>query len=74
VYVAVADGSTHTCGIMDSGVVACWGHNDAGDVLPPSGTFIAISSGYYLSCGIRTDRTIACWGDNSYGQATPPMQ
>lgn len=29
----IAAGQSHTCVLLDSGLVACWGHNDNGQVI-----------------------------------------
>ncbi|BAP55948.1 hypothetical protein THII_1651 [Thioploca ingrica] len=62
----------HSCAIQADNTVACWGVNQAGQAMPPSGTFLQISLGGQHSCGIRTDKTVACWGLDEEGQSTPP--
>ncbi|NJO18629.1 MAG: hypothetical protein HC877_23750, partial [Thioploca sp.] len=62
----------HSCAIQADNTVACWGVNQAGQAMPPNGTFLQISQGGQHSCGIRTDKTVACWGLDEEGQSTPP--
>lgn len=71
---------THACGLKSGGSIACWGHNYAGELAPPSGTFTQVVSGGSSSevnnsghsCALHPDQTAVCWGRNDYGQATAP--
>ena len=68
----ISAGGGHTCGVRDSGTVACWGLNDYGESTPPAGKFISVSAGVDHSCGVRDTGTVACWGWDGSGQHPPP--
>ncbi len=79
---AIANGFMHTCALLDSGGVRCWGMNDRGqlgdgttsDALAPvdvsglpSGAQ-GISAGAYATCAVLESGAASCWGDNQFGQ------
>ena len=68
----VSAGQDHTCGVLTSGEVACWGRNANGEATPPEGTFRQVSAGLFHTCGVKTDGEVDCWGWDDDGQATPP--
>lgn len=43
--VAVSAGPNHTCGLRESGELACWGLNYSGIAEPPAGEFTSVDSG-----------------------------
>jgi len=79
----IGSGFHHTCSLLDSGQVVCWGDNSRGQlgdslgvsrstaepVNIPVGRFaISLSVGQSHSCAILDDATLHCWGMNSNGQ------
>ncbi len=71
-FVALAAGSTHTCGIRANGTLACWGSNVYGESNQSAGVFAAVTAGAAHSCGLRSDGTAVCWGYNCSGQLDAP--
>ena len=79
---AIAAGDSHTCALMLSGTVMCWGANAAGQlgtwtpaVQPVPVTVSgglngveAISAGWAHTCATTSGGGLACWGDNTFGQ------
>ena len=80
---AVGNGSTHTCAILDDGSVVCWGFNLDGQLgdgtttarnvpvdvdLGEGRSAVAISLGYIHSCALLDDGSLRCWGNNVLGQ------
>ena len=74
--------ATHSCAILDNGMVNCWGNNgfrqtggsdrSATSIVAVNlGTnyrAIAISAGYLYTCAILETKEVKCWGYNSSGQ------
>ncbi len=79
---SVATGRGHTCAILTSGQVVCWGNNFYGELgngtNSPSKTPVSVtgltdaksisSNGEYTTCAIRTGGQALCWGKNIAGQ------
>ena len=71
-FSAVSAGGSHTCGLRETGVVECWGHNGDGRADAPAGSFSAVSAGGSHTCGLRETGAVECWGWNGDGQADAP--
>jgi alpha-tubulin suppressor-like RCC1 family protein len=80
---AIASGQTHSCALLKTGAVKCWGNNNNGRLgndyavdrpIPPtdvrglSGGVIAISAGDGHTCALMDTGAVKCWGKNNYGQ------
>ena len=75
-------GYQHTCVVLDTGGVMCWGYNIHGQLgdgstvtkttpVYVSGTtsgIVRVSSGLYHTCAVTDTGGIICWGVNWYGQ------
>ena len=75
--VAVSAGVGHTCALLGSGEIICWGDSE-GDENPamtdvPSGVYRAVSAGALHTCALRESGELACWGSgNDFGQLDAP--
>lgn len=71
----------HSCAVLISGRVSCWGLNTAGQLgSPPSGAVykqvlienvsnaVKVDVGTNHSCALLSDQTVKCWGGNEFGQ------
>lgn len=80
VFVSLAAGAFHACGLISSGTAYCWGSNTAGalgqsadssahvsPVAIGGQTFSALAAGDNFTCGLGTDSNVYCWGSNTYG-------
>jgi alpha-tubulin suppressor-like RCC1 family protein len=78
----VSTGYQHTCAVLTSGALKCWGYNQDGQLgtgtnlqsLTPVtvnglGTGVAqVSAGIWHTCALMTSGSVWCWGYNGYGQ------
>jgi alpha-tubulin suppressor-like RCC1 family protein len=81
-WIHVAAGGGHTCGIRMGNTVWCWGDNQSGQlgtgptgnqdrpqqITYPTTRWASITAGYSHTCATRTGGTLWCWGANNYGQ------
>lgn len=81
--VSVSAGATHSCAVLNTGSVMCWGADDFAQLgdrsnqygwppvrVPGISTAIAVSVGEDYSCARLQDDTLQCWGMN-YSQMGP---
>jgi alpha-tubulin suppressor-like RCC1 family protein len=81
--VAVSAGRSHSCALLSSGTIKCWGNNQHGELgngslgssnIPtvvnglPSAITSSLSAGNDHTCGLNNTGYAMCWGDNEYGQ------
>jgi alpha-tubulin suppressor-like RCC1 family protein len=77
--VALAAGAWHTCALLNSGGVECWGDNELGDgtttnrTTPVSGLGLAsgvaaVTAGQLHTCALTTAGGVECWGYNGDGE------
>lgn len=80
-YTSISSGSSHRCGIRDTGSLYCWGTNSTGRLGDGTGTsrllpfkidsgikYLQVSANGTHSCGITDAHILKCWGYNIYGQ------
>jgi alpha-tubulin suppressor-like RCC1 family protein len=78
---AITSGNRHTCALMTSGAVKCWGRNANGELGNDSRTHsavptdvdlaadvVSISAGASHTCAATAGGAVMCWGHNEYGQ------
>ncbi len=81
--IAISASYDHTCALMDTGGVKCWGYNLGGqlgnwtsedhsiipvDVTGLNSRVISIAAGDGFSCALMENGGVKCWGYNNYGQ------
>lgn len=82
-FTRLAVGFDHSCGILESGDVLCWGAgktagncaasiDDCGQSVAQTGPFVDIALGLSNSCGILATGKLKCWGSDTAGRSTPP--
>jgi len=77
---AISAGQGHSCALLESGELWCWGVNtggglgtdDLGDRLSPTqiggGGFAQVSLDTFHTCAVARDEGLWCWGRNVEGQ------
>jgi hypothetical protein len=78
---AVTTGKEHSCALLSSGKVECWGGNERGQLgngsrvgsatpVPVTGVknAVAVSAGGSHTCALLQNGTVVCWGDNQHGE------
>ena len=79
---AITSGIMHSCALLGSGSVKCWGANNYGQlgdgttsnrnepaqVSGLTSGVVSISGGYEHTCAVLTNGEAKCWGRNGYGE------
>jgi alpha-tubulin suppressor-like RCC1 family protein len=80
--IAISAGYFHTCVLMDTGGVKCWGWNQFGelgddtttdrwapvDVVGLSSGITAVAASDLHTCALTSAGGVKCWGQNEFGQ------
>ncbi len=75
----ISAGGSHTCALLETGDINCWGDNDRGQIGDNSTSnrpkpvrvewtdsgFIAVEAGGKHTCALLKSGGVVCWGDNS---------
>src|SRR5439155_5925508 len=75
-------GNGHTCALLKTAKVVCWGDNYRGDlgdgttsqrstpvnVVGLSQSAVQVAAGADMTCALLSVGTVFCWGDNTFGQ------
>jgi alpha-tubulin suppressor-like RCC1 family protein len=77
----ISAGGNHTCALMSSGGVRCWGDNFFGQLGDGSSqqwrsaptadvitNAVAVAAGGTFTCALLANGGVRCWGDNHLGQ------
>lgn len=80
----ISAGVAHSCAVMETGAVRCWGEGDNGrlgygdtaDVpvpaaagdVPLGGTALQVSAGEAHTCAVLDDGAVRCWGEGDNGR------
>ena len=79
---AIAPGAVHTCALLETGDVRCWGDNENGqlgngtnqnssnlvEVQGLSDKIVQLAAGGVFTCALSDDGKLYCWGDGSNGR------
>jgi alpha-tubulin suppressor-like RCC1 family protein len=78
---AIATGGSHTCALMMTGGIRCWGDNGLGQLAdgtwtdrstPPTSDVLSgiqsVTTSDDFTCLLMTTGGVRCWGNDWYGQ------
>lgn len=72
-FIQIDAGESHTVGLVEEGLIYCWGKNQFGQCESPKGLIAkSVASGSFHSMALSLDGHITCWGSNSFGQCDAP--
>ncbi|CAE7559605.1 ppt1 [Symbiodinium natans] len=58
-------GTSHSCGIIDTGETLCWGRVREGQCDVPRGySFVELTLGEAFTCGLTVNSELLCWGSS----------
>ena len=82
--VSITAGNYHTCALLNTGAVNCWGYNGTGELgndtttnssapvavaaFTDGATAVSITAGSFHTCALLNTGAVNCWGWNVYGQ------
>jgi alpha-tubulin suppressor-like RCC1 family protein len=74
-WLRLALGDRHSCGLLASGHVQCWGDDSAGQVSDSPTFFLSeLAAGGSHNCGLRADDGETwCWGEAADGRTAAPL-
>ena len=83
----IAAGFYHTCVLLESGSVSCWGNNQFGQLgdgtnensaVPVQAEGIAnatdVATGWFDSCALNETGTTSCWGSTTTNNSFDPLE
>jgi hypothetical protein len=59
----------HTCVLMETGAVDCFGDENEGPDADRPGPYVAMDTSY-VTCGLRADGAVECWGPDDAPEGT----
>ncbi|MXW25129.1 MAG: hypothetical protein F4Z77_02330 [Dehalococcoidia bacterium] len=67
----VATGDSHTCALLETREVVCWGLNDEGQTDAPAGRYRWLSAGQDRTCAVTDAGEVLCWGSTEFVSCRP---